>query len=111
MTFQIQENLLGDVRLFSPLVSSASFNQSSWQHVSYRLLDGGGIRGYSSLLILKRLMDNIILLETEEPIDGFAIESSSDYPWDTEPDLKKDPTKAFYPCHYFDYIAGTSTGG
>jgi hypothetical protein len=33
---------------------------------------------------------------------------SSDYPW------KGDMTKAdskFYPAHYFDYIAGTSTGG
>jgi patatin-like phospholipase/acyl hydrolase len=44
-------------------------------------LDGGGVRGLSSLLILKRLMEQI------------------------NPD---DPPK---PCEYFDMIGGTSTGG
>lgn len=44
-------------------------------------LDGGGVRGLSSLIILKRLMDMI----------------------DDD-----DPPK---PCEYFDMIAGTSTGG
>jgi patatin-like phospholipase/acyl hydrolase len=44
-------------------------------------LDGGGIRGLSSLMILGRLM---------ETIDA------------------SNPPK---PCEYFDMIAGTSTGG
>jgi len=44
-------------------------------------LDGGGVRGLSSLLILKKLMEMI------------------------DPD---DPPK---PCDYFDMIGGTSTGG
>lgn len=44
-------------------------------------LDGGGVRGLSSLMILKKLMENI-------------------YP--------DDPPK---PCDYFDMIGGTSTGG
>lgn len=44
-------------------------------------LDGGGIRGLSSLMILEQLMQSI------------------------DPD---DPTK---PCDQFDMIAGTSTGG
>ena len=48
-------------------------------------LDGGGIRGLSSLQILKQLMENIAFL------NGF----------DTVPK----------PCDYFDMIGGTSTGG
>ncbi|OCL14592.1 FabD/lysophospholipase-like protein, partial [Glonium stellatum] len=49
-------------------------------------LDGGGIRAYSSLLILHNLMKEVAALEHEE-------------------------TTEFLPCHYFDYVAGTSTGG
>lgn len=44
-------------------------------------LDGGGVRGLSTLLILKRVMEGI------NPVD---------------------PPK---PCDYFDMIGGTSTGG
>lgn len=44
-------------------------------------LDGGGVRGLSSLLILEKLM-----LQIDE----------------------KNPPK---PCDYFDMIGGTSTGG
>jgi len=44
-------------------------------------LDGGGVRGLSSLQILKRLMESI---------------------------NPEDPPK---PCDYFDMIGGTSTGG
>lgn len=44
-------------------------------------LDGGGVRGLSSLNILKRLMENI------------------------------DPDSPPKPCDYFDMIGGTSTGG
>jgi len=31
------------------------------------------------------------------------------YPWVLEDD--DDPSDKYLPCHYFDYIAGTSTGG
>ena len=48
-------------------------------------LDGGGIRGLSSLQILKQLMERI---RTEAGLDT--------------------PPK---PCDYFDMIGGTSTGG
>jgi len=44
-------------------------------------LDGGGIRGLSSLMILQQLMATI------------------------------DPTTPPKPCEYFDMIGGTSTGG
>lgn len=44
-------------------------------------LDGGGVRGLSTLQILKQLMDTI------------------------------DPESPPKPCDYFDLIGGTSTGG
>lgn len=46
-------------------------------------LDGGGVRGLSSLLIIKELMKKI--KDGDDPIPR--------------------------PCQYFDMIAGTSTGG
>jgi len=62
-------------------------------------LDGGGIRGYSSLLILKALMREIAAEENRQ-----------------EARLNPDSVKHFdenelLPCHYFDYLYGTSTGG
>lgn len=53
--------------------------------------DGSGILGYSSLLILKALMERIA-----------AIEDRQHY---------SKAEKLPLPCHYFDYIFGTSTGG
>ena len=48
-------------------------------------LDGGGVRGLSSLLILQELMKEI--------------------------EDKKEDGKPALPCEYFDLICGTSTGG
>jgi patatin-like phospholipase/acyl hydrolase len=47
-------------------------------------LDGGGIRGLSTLLILKNILDSV---RRESKIDSLL------------------------PCEYFDLIGGTSTGG
>jgi patatin-like phospholipase/acyl hydrolase len=56
------------------------------QHIPRILaLDGGGVRGLSSLLILEKLMREI------KRLNG-----------DSQPLL---------PCQYFDLICGTSTGG
>jgi predicted acylesterase/phospholipase RssA len=46
-------------------------------------LDGGGVRGLSSLMILEKLMDSVAVNNTSPP----------------------------KPCEYFDLIGGTSTGG
>jgi patatin-like phospholipase/acyl hydrolase len=53
-------------------------------------IDGGGVRGISSLYILKEIMAQV---QRQYRID---------YPNDT---------KKFKPCDVFDIICGTSTGG
>lgn len=51
------------------------------QELRLLALDGGGVRGLSSLMILEQLMETI------------------------------DPDSPPKPCDYFDMIGGTSTGG
>ena len=51
------------------------------QELRLLALDGGGVRGLSSLIILEQLMETI------------------------------DPDSPPKPCDYFDMIGGTSTGG
>lgn len=92
-------------------------------------IDGGGIRGYGSLLILRALMDKIG--EEEKGLDPNV--KSSFAPYDYKPIPKKTcgaldnsevdddvvatatqglpNSSLFLPCHYFTYAAGTSTGG
>ena len=50
-------------------------------------LDGGGVRGLSTLYILKRIMDQLNL------------------------ERKKSSLETVKPCQLFDLIGGTSTGG
>jgi len=55
-------------------------------------LDGGGVRGFSSLLIVRELMHEVqrILVDNRKAKTG---------------------DKLPLPCQYFDLICGTSTGG
>ena len=64
-------------------------------HAPLRLLslDGGGVRGLSSLMVLDDLMENI---SQEEKRLGRRAQNDNT------------PLK---PCDYFDLIGGTSTGG
>ena len=55
-------------------------------------LDGGGVRGISSLYILQILMEQIAL----ELIRNFK---------------PPEPIPPLRPCQFFDLICGTSTGG
>jgi patatin-like phospholipase/acyl hydrolase len=68
-------------------------NQRATMHIPRILaLDGGGVRGLSSLLIIQRLMHEVWRIMIDEgnmTADG------------------KPPR----PCEYFDLICGTSTGG
>lgn len=89
--------------------------------------DGGGIRGYWTLLVLKRLME---LIYHEEKKQAQAAptgqtlfhsfwpqkypEHVSQLPEEDENDdgYKTNPaSRMFLPCHYFDFICGSSTGG
>ena len=81
---------------------------SPWARKNILSLDGGGVRGYSSLLILKRIMEEVGRIERENNPDA---RSSSYSPLVSPlPQLAAETTD-YRPCHYFDYIAGTSTGG
>ena len=87
--------------------------------------DGGGIRGYSALLILQELMRVIGKIERQYASGTSEAEgpAASSYhplvPLSTATNIrskaKKDCIKTesspWLPCHYFDYVAGTSTGG
>lgn len=55
-------------------------------------LDGGGVRGLSSLLIIQKLMHEV---------QRITVESGQATANDTPP----------LPCEVFDLICGTSTGG
>ncbi|KAK3657560.1 hypothetical protein LTR56_002335 [Elasticomyces elasticus] len=99
--------------------------------------DGGGVRGYWSLLVLQHLMECIAEHEAKfredksEQVDRH-IHSFTPQPFRqnachvlsteerhqrdaalTEEDrtIALDPAKRFLPCHYFDYIGGSDTGG
>ncbi|KAG5758689.1 hypothetical protein H9Q72_013178 [Fusarium xylarioides] len=92
-----------------------SYEVGPWAQKTILTFDGGGIRGYASLLVLKRIMNRIRELETQH---NDPAHKSSYYRWigvpdddavEGEPDPKR--VDRYLPCHYFDYIAGTSTGG
>lgn len=76
-------------------------------------LDGGGIRTYSSILILQSLMVEVANVESniannamKFPPQPLAAPESRVSPASTPA-----VTLTFHPCQYFDYIGGNSTGG
>jgi hypothetical protein len=92
------------------------------------MADGGGIRGYWSLLALQKLMEYIA--EEEIPVQHEHSFSPQLYPDNVSqgPFTEKETNdlsaaadheakfralsnaRRFLPCHYFDYICGSSTG-
>ena len=94
-------------------------------------VDGGGIRGYWSLLALQKLME-YVAAEEERCEEGEVLHSFhpqewpehvSQIPLDAAEEIRFNNasdsdgkcgaihrTRRFLPCHYFDYICGSSTG-
>ena len=104
------------------------------QYLSDNLnVDGGGIRSYWSLLALQKLMEYVAAREAELEENGEVLHSFHPHEW---PDnVSQIPLSAveelrainvaedhrgrcramrrarrFLPCHYFDFICGSSTG-
>ncbi|OJD30515.1 patatin phospholipase a2-related protein [Diplodia corticola] len=76
-------------------------------------LDGGGIRGYSSLLMVQQLMHEIAewerKLEMEEAAEAATRRKDGTSTPPFEPrEFNEDE---LLPAHYFDFMYGTSTGG
>ncbi|KAH6719339.1 acyl transferase/acyl hydrolase/lysophospholipase [Leptodontidium sp. MPI-SDFR-AT-0119] len=108
-----------------------SLRQEEWKTQAVLAFDGGGIRGYGSLLIMKELMRRVGAEERRldsmvkssfgpgiykpragETIDGRPGTASS-HPRPIVPSSLEglDDGDLFLPCHYFTYVGGTSTGG
>ena len=73
-------------------VWAGDVNDTNAWHSLVLAFDGGGIRGYAELLILQELMTRIVAWEFA--LNDRIIEINE-----------------ILPCHYFDYMWGTSTGG
>jgi hypothetical protein len=75
--------------------------------------DGGGVRTWSTLLILRHLMAEIALAEylladdvSDSPSQPLGVSGN----WIPRA-YKNETALNYHPCYYFDYIAGASTGG
>ena len=72
-------------------------------------VDGGGIRGLSSLYILRDLMQKI--RTEEERCDKETKPNGQDVSADISSNQSHSVATELRPCHYFDFMIGTSTGG
>ncbi|RMZ89322.1 hypothetical protein DV736_g3458, partial [Chaetothyriales sp. CBS 134916] len=110
----------------------AARDGGAWSVQTVLSLDGGGIRGLSTLLIIRELMLEIADIEKNpwpsaktsgdsEQLDSANVQREMRELLQQVPSQKGGGQQAsssssgeefeFLPCHYFDYMAGTSTGG
>ncbi|KAK7180469.1 phosphorylase superfamily protein [Paraphaeosphaeria sporulosa] len=101
--------------------TTATIASRDWQEQNILSLDGGGIRGYWTLLVLEKLMEYIGERERLEEEQGSTADLHSFLPnpepanvtqCNIDPNTSVRYTAAvkFLPCHYFDFICGSSTG-
>lgn len=89
-------------------------DEDAWSKKTILSLDGGGVRGLSSLLILRQLMEEIGEIELRASPNA---KSSVYSPLvDCVPQVNGAQPGAksvleYFPCHYFDYICGSGSGG
>ncbi|KAJ8114816.1 hypothetical protein OPT61_g3396 [Boeremia exigua] len=108
-----------------PLLKSATFQDPCWNDRNLLSLDGGGVRGYWSLLVLEKLMEMIGEEERRQAEakneDVSNLHSFLPMPLPQNHTLCPQPpagqhvprefyAQRFLPCHYFDLICGSSTG-
>ncbi|KAK4219955.1 patatin-like phospholipase-domain-containing protein [Rhypophila decipiens] len=87
-----------------------SVTSTPWAKKLILTLDGGGIRGYSSLVILRAIMTEIAHIEQSlEPHAASSAHTDRIPATQIPPEVYREGE--YLPCHYFDYIAGTSVGG
>ncbi|KAL9565578.1 hypothetical protein ACKAV7_009760 [Fusarium commune] len=111
------ENGMGKSASPPPRAGYDMFDETGpWSKKLVLTFDRNGVaHAISSLLILKRIMHEIRQLEIYHE-DGPAYFSSS-FSWTSyesgQPAILKvsDRIDEFLPCHYFDYMFGSSTGG
>ncbi|CAD6569224.1 MAG: hypothetical protein ASARMPREDX12_002259 [Alectoria sarmentosa] len=87
-----------------------------WATKSVLSMDGGGIRGYSSLVILQALMEEVERIERAHNLKATSSICSSalgspNGEMHAAPTPDAMPISEYRPCHYYDFIAGTGTGG
>lgn len=137
---EVSINLLEPIREFF----DHRLRREEWNKQAILSLDGGGIRGYGTLLIVRELMNKIGDVEKgptledgpahssffpcpfrpvrAEPEQGPSLSSLSHHSMRSpgsytgsvivaSPHGNLPNSSLFYPCHYFTYAAGTSTGG
>ncbi|CAD6444280.1 5eb779df-f889-406e-96ec-73632c2f676e [Sclerotinia trifoliorum] len=100
-------------RSISHSPSSNTCRDNPWNKKYILTLDGGGVRGLSTLYIIQQLM--VLCSSFEQSQDPLV--QSSFHPRQFEEGQgsnvgnENSGSTKFLPVHYFDYVAGTSTGG
>ena len=79
-----------------------------WVKKNVLTLNGGGLRGLGPLLILQSLMKEIKDIELSKNSEATSSAYSTIDNFSTREDFQP---PAYRPCHYFDYVGGSGTGG